>query len=163
MKTTILKIFTLFVLIEMFLLFNSFDTLKIDDQVLVLDSKTSILPIIDNFEIPEKSFVRTLKVRYKDQNTKVKVTDSTYYRCAYETKMIFYSSFDTLEMNSLSKQSCEIVAFFNLGKKDITWMLNNHVYFVKIKNMNTKYELVLENPKPRFFTNTLLKYHKIKD
>jgi hypothetical protein len=91
------------------------------------------------------------------------MNDSTYYRCAYETKMTFYSAFDTLELNSLSRKSCEITAFFNINKKEIDWMLNNHVYFIKIKNMNTKYELLLENLQPRFFANTLLRYNKIKD
>ena len=163
MKTTIFKIFTLLLLIEALLLFNSFDTLKINEPVLVLHDDTYIYPIVDNIDTPSQTFIRTLKVKYIDRNKRVQMNDSTYYRCAYETKMTFYSAFDTLELNSLSRKSCEITAFFNINKKEIDWMLNNHVYFIKIKNMNTKYELLLENLQPRFFTNTLLRYNKIKD
>jgi hypothetical protein len=163
MKATIFKIFTILLLIEAFILFNSFDTLKITEPILVLHDNTYIFPIIDNFDIPSKTFIRTLKVKYIDRNKRVQMNDSTYYRCAYETKMTFYSAFDSLELNSLSRKSCEITAFFNLQSKDIKWMIDNHVYFIKIKNMNTKYELLLENTEPRFFTNTLLRYNKIKD
>lgn len=163
MRTTIFKIFTLFLIIQAFLLFNSFDTLETSEPILVLHDNTYIYPIVDNFDMPSKTFIRTFKVKYIDRNKRVQMNDSTYYRCAYETKMTFYSAFDSLEMNSLSRKSCEITAFFNVNNKEIHWMLNNHVYFIKIKNMNTKYELLLENQQPRFFANTFLKYNKIKD
>lgn len=162
MKTTLFKFFFAFLFIEMFLLFYSFNSVKMDEPVLVLHDSTYIYPIIDNFDEPSKSFVRTLKVKYKDKSKGYKINDSTYYRCAFKTKMIFYSVSDSLEMNSLSRKSCDIVAFFNLESEEIKWMEKNHVYFIKIRNMNTKYELILENQQPRFFTNTLLKYNKIK-
>ena len=160
MKSTIFKVFTVLFIIEAILLFNSFRSMEDIEPMLVLDSNTSIYPIVDNPDSFNDSYVRTLKVRYKDINKRVVKNDSTYYRCAFETEMVFYSAFDTLALNSLSRQSCEIIAFFNLSTTDINWVKKNHIYFIKLKNMNTKYELVLENPEPRYLTNVFLKYNR---
>ena len=160
MKSTIFKIFTFLFLIEAVLLFNSFYQADYIEPMLILDENTSIYPIVDNPNSINDSYVRTLRVRYKDINKRVVKNDSTYYRCAFETQMTFYSAFDTLALNSVSRPSCEIIAFFNLDTTDINWMINNHIYFIKFKNMNTKYEIVLENPEPRYLTNVFLKYNR---
>jgi hypothetical protein len=160
MKSTIFKIFTVLFIIEAVLLFNSFSNMKYIEPMLILDENTSIYPIVENSDLVGDSYVRTLKVRYKDINKRVVKNDSTYYRCAFETQMTFYSAFDTLALNSLSRKSCEIIAFFNLDTTDINWVKNNHIYFIKFKNMNTKYEIVLENPEPRYLTNVFLKYNR---
>lgn len=159
MKSTIFKVLTFLFLIEAILLFNSFYQIGDVDAVLILDENTSIYPIVDNPDTKEE-YVRTLKVRYKDINKRVVLNDTSYYRCAWESQMVFYSAFDTLALNSLSRKSCEIIAFFNLSDADIDWMLKNHIYFIKFKNMNTKYEITLENPQPRYLTNVFLKYGK---
>ena len=157
MKSTIFKVFTVLFIIEAVLLFNSFRSMNDIEPMLILDENTSIYPIVDNPDT-KYSYVRTLKVRYKDINKRVVRNDSTYYRCAFETEMVFYSAFDTLALNSVSRQSCEIIAFFNLDSTDINWVKKNHIYFIKFKNMNTKYEIVMENPEPRYLTNVFLKY-----
>lgn len=149
--------------IEGCFLLNGFISFEKENIFLGLHDNTYIYPIIDNLDTPNKTFIRTLKVKYLDKNTKVKINDSTYYRCAYETRLTLYSVYDSLELNSISRKSCDIVAFFNLDDKQKNWMLNNHVYFLKIKNMNTKYEVLLENSQPRFFVNTFLKYDKLKE
>lgn len=138
---------------------------KAEDK-LVLDNNNSIQLIVDN-EGTNDAFIQTLKLTYKDLNTRIKTkeTDSTYYRCAYETRLTFYSAFDSLEINSISRKSCDINAYFNLNEVYYKWLRVHPIYYVKIKNMNTKYEIIHDLPtqdKQRYIQIKLYHYNKIK-
>lgn len=160
MKTNFFKFLIATTFIHILLLFNSFYVAEHQQPVLVLDATTKIYPIIDNEEYPDKSFIRTLKVNYKDINKRYMRADSSYYRCAFHTKIILYAPFDSLELNSVARKSCEITAFFNLEEEEKKWITENYFYFIKIINVDTKYELILENTQPRFLSNIFIKYNR---
>lgn len=137
---------------------------KAEDK-LVLDNNNFIQLIVDN-EGTNDAYIRTLKLSYKDLNTKVKTkqTDSTYYRCAYETRLTFYSAFDSLQINSQSKYSCDINAYFNLSDTEYKWLRVHSLYYVKIRNMNTKYQIIHDLPtqdKQRYIQIKLYHYNRI--
>jgi len=156
----IFKSLALLLLLECFLFVQGFYVSNLNETELVLDKTTTITPIIDNEEYFKDAYVRTLKVKYKDlnRNKNNRINDSTYYRCAHETRVIFYSPFDSLVLNSQSRKSCDITAFFDLETKEKEWMIKNYIYYIKIINMNTKYELILDNPQPRYLSNFFFKY-----
>lgn len=125
------------------------------NEILILDDNTYIHPIVDNRGTSDE-YVRTLKLKYRDFNKRVLRSDSSYYRCAFETEMVFYSAFDTLALQSLSHKSCDIIAFFNLKSSDVSWLKNNSVFYIRITNKNTKYTQILDNQESHYFNN--LKY-----
>ena len=137
---------------------------KAEDK-LVLDTNNSIQLLVEN-EGTNDAYIQTLKLSYKDLNTRIKTkeTDSTYYRCAYETRLTFYSAFDSLEINSISRKSCDINAYFNLNEVYYKWLMVHSVYYVKIRNMNTKYQIIHDLPsqdKQRYIQVKLYHYNKI--
>jgi hypothetical protein len=138
---------------------------KSEDK-LILDQNNSIQLLVEN-EGTSDAYIQTLKLSYKDLNVKVKTkpTDSTYYRCAYETRLTFYSAFDSLEINSISRKSCDINAYFNLNEVYYKWLRVHPIYYVKIRNMNTKYEIIHDLPtqdKQRYIQIKLYHYNRIK-
>lgn len=152
--------FPLFIVIASLFVYS----FKSNDDRLQLDANNYIQPIIDN-EGTQDAFIRTIKVHYQDLNTKVKLNDSTYYRCAYETRVTFYSAFDSLVLNSESRKSCDINALFNLSDAEYKWLRVHSLYYIKIRNMNTKYEIIHDLPtqdKQRYLQVKLYHYNRIK-
>lgn len=163
MKKTTIILFFLFSLIIVFFSFKE----KEESTILKLDNNNYIQPIIDN-EGTKEAFIRTLKVHYKDLNTRVKTrpSDTTYYRCAFKTSIIFYSVFDSLKLVSESRKSCEINAFFNLSDDEYKWLRVNSFYFVKITNENTRYQIIHDIPlkeNQRKLQVLFYHYNKLKD
>jgi hypothetical protein len=130
-------------------------------EKITLPSGFVIQPLIDNEGTPT-SFIRTLKLTYDDKNIKHKINDSTYHRCAFETRIIFYSVEDSLVLNSESRYSCIINSYFNLSKEEIKWLEQKSVYYIKVINLNTDYEVISENIQPRYFNIIFFKHNKIK-
>lgn len=154
-------LFPIFIIIASLFVYS----FKTDDTRLVLDHNNYIQPIVDN-EGSKDAFIQTLKVHYVDLNKNVKTNpeDTTYYRCAWETKVTFYSAFDSLEINSISRKSCDINAYFNLNEVYYKWLRVHPIYYVKIKNMNTKYEIIHDIPtqdKQRYLQIKLYHYNKV--
>jgi len=158
-----IKARVLFILIIFLMVFLSFQ-FQVEEDRLQLDKTNYIQPIIDN-EGTKEAFIKTLKVSYKDLNTKVKSyqSDSTYYRCAYNTKVVFYSVDDSLVIKSENRKSCEINAFFNLVDRQYQWLMEQHIFYIKITNENTKYEVIHDLPmreNQRFLKTKLIKYKR---
>ncbi len=130
-------------------------------ETLILDETTYIRPMIHNEETNE-SFIRTFKVGYKDINKKLSTNELVKYSCSYQSKLIFYSAFDSLALNGLPQQSCLIVAFFNLERNQAKWFINNNVFYIKIVNTNTGKELIFDNPQPSYFSKIFEQYNLIK-
>jgi hypothetical protein len=140
-----MKNISIFILALSCVLFFAFKSKKESDNRLVLDHNNYIETIIEN-EGSSGAYIRTIKVHYSDLNTKMKINDSTYNRCSFESSVVFYSAFDTLQLNSISRKSCDINAFFNLNEKQYRWLQRNYIYYVKIINQTTKYQIIHDIP-----------------
>jgi len=161
-KTNLLPIISIFFVL---FLFMNFTNKKYEKTFLELDDTTFIIPIIENEDSQNENdkYIRTLKVGYVDRldkPIKLQNGDKLFYRCSYESQMIFYSESDSLVMASWKRMSCEVIAFFNLKENDVKWVKENSINRIKIRNVTTNFEKTFKNDEPEFLQALFIRFNK---
>jgi len=170
-----LKIAPLVILVFIILLMSFTTHKRINDKqnndiengigVLQLDGTTVIMPILENedSEIESEKYIRTLKLYYEDKLDKpirLRNGDKIYNRCSYQSQLIFFSESDSLSIASWKRMSCEVVAFFNLEKRDEQWLKTYMIKKIKLRNLSTDCEFTFEDFNPLYLRELLRKYNK---
>jgi len=161
-KTNLLPIISIFFVL---FLFMNFTNKKYEKTFLELDDTTFIIPIIENEDSQNENdkYIRTLKVGYVDRldkPIKLQNGDKLFYRCSYESQMIFYSESDSLVMASWKRMSCEVIAFFNLNENEVKWVKENSINRIKIRNVTTNFEKTFKNDEPEFLQALFIRFNK---
>jgi len=141
MEKLFLKVLSLFIII--------FTVKNLNTDGITLDENTTIKPIVENSHLDKKyQYIRTLKLTYKDLNY-----------CSDSTRVCFINK-DSICIYSNKRMSCEIVAFINLNKSNVNWLINNNVNYISIYNRVTDNYYVFSNPDSTYLKNLLSLYNK---
>lgn len=111
----------------------------------ILNKTTRIQPIVENdesgeFVTSDKAIVRSFKLYYRD---------SIY--CTDSTKLTFMSGLDTMQIYSVKRMSCDILAIFNLTKAQARWLENYPIDKLVIYNRVTdNYYTIITDDKEYF-------------
>jgi hypothetical protein len=109
---------------------------------LVIDSTTSIQPIVENIDIEKKfHYTRTVKFYYKDPMPNpitLSRGDKLRSYCSDSTLVTFITDKDTVTVASVKRMSCQILAVINFKPGDVSKLLKNPVKTLVIKNCVTE-------------------------
>ena len=125
--------------------------------------ETRIVPIIENEDLgPKYWYIRTIKLYYKDKmprSIELRKGPPIDSYCSDETDLTFYSNSDSLTIKSYRQLSCEILAIYNLSKKDSDWLKSHLVYRIKINNIVTENKYYINMDNVSYFKNLFTKYN----
>ena len=122
----------------------------------ILNKSTRIQPILENeesgeFVTSDKAIVRTFKLYYRD---------SIY--CTDSTKITFMSGLDTMQIYSVQRMSCDILAIFNLTHNQGKWLNNYPIDKILIYNRVTDNYYTIITDDKEYFTRLFNKYNYTK-
>lgn len=122
----------------------------------ILNKSTRIQPILENeesgeFVTSDKAIVRTFKLYYRD---------SIY--CTDSTKITFMSGLDTMQIYSIQRMSCDILAIFNLTHNQGKWLNNYPIDKILIYNRVTDNYYTIITDDKEYFTRLFNKYNYTK-
>jgi hypothetical protein len=122
----------------------------------ILNTSTRIQPIVENDEHSEfvssdKAIVRSFKLYYKD---------SIY--CTDSTRLTFMSGLDTMQIYSVKRMSCDILAIFNLNHSQGKWLDNYPIDKILIYNRVTDNYYTIITDDKEYFTRLFNKYNYTK-
>ena len=123
--------------------------------VLDVDSNFKVQPIVENIDLKGYEFILTFKLYYKDKMVKpidLKKGSPIDGYCSDLTLITFYfSNGDSLNVESVKRMSCKILAIFNLEKYQNQKLKNYPINSIKVVNHVTENKyLFLVNDKMYF-------------
>lgn len=121
-----------------------------------------IEPILENANLgPNYWLILTLKLYYTDTMDKplpLRNSEMMIGYCSDLTELTFIGVSDSLKLTSLKNLNCVILAYFNIDKTVLRWLLDNDVIFIKIKNLVTDNEYKTAILDTGYFRTTFRKY-----
>lgn len=130
----------------------------------LIEDKIKVQPILENETNPEEWYISTIKIYYKDtigfKPIELRKGPPVTSRCSDVTNFTFISRKDTLSMKSLSRISCEIIAYVNLNSYERKWLKDHLVEKIIIFNTVTDNEYIIYINDTAYFKRLLEKYNE---
>jgi hypothetical protein len=130
--------------------------------VLDVDSNFKVQPIVENIDLKGYEFIMTFKLYYKDKMVKpidLKKGSPIDGYCSDLTLITFYfSNGDSLNVESVKRMSCKILAIFNLEKYQNQKLKNYPINSIKVVNHVTENKYIFPVKDKMYFSRLINQY-----
>ena len=134
-----------------------------DQPPAYIQGDVTIQPIVENGDLDIKyQYIRSIKVYYRDPLEKpiiLQNNNAIYNYCSDSSVVIFKSVADSIQISSIKRMSCEIMAIINLTRRDSEWLKSHIVNEVAVVNTITDNRFSAYMDDTEYFRRLMLKYN----